>query len=110
MRPLRKRSQGENPKASVEVSARASPFARKRIYGDEVIGVVPLELPPQVFQTAAIRFGPPRRGRPVRQESCRARLQPWGTRGASVRRNSNGDGGTGGRSIWIQEDNVRADR
>ena len=59
MRPLRKGSQWENPKASVEVSARASQFARKRIYGDEVIGVVPLELPPQVFQTLAIRFGPP---------------------------------------------------
>ena len=81
MRPLRKRSQWENPKASVDVSARTSQFARKCIYGDEEISVIPLELPSQVFQTVAIRFGPPPRGRAGRQESCRARLQPWSTRG-----------------------------
>ena len=55
MRPIRKGSQWENPKASVEASVRASQFARKRIYGDEVVGVVPLALPSQVFQTVAIR-------------------------------------------------------
>ena len=45
----------------VELSARASQFTRKRIYGDKVISVVPLELPPQVFQTVGIWFGPPTR-------------------------------------------------
>ena len=80
MRPIRKGSQWENRKASVEASVRASQFARKRIYGDEVMGVVPLELPSQVFQTVAIRFGRPPRGRPARQDSWRARLQPWSTR------------------------------
>ena len=64
MRPLWKRSQWENPKASVDVSARASQFARKRIYGAEVMGVVPLELPSQVFQTVATRPAPTRAGGP----------------------------------------------
>ena len=81
MRPLRKRSQWENPKASVEVPARASQFPRERIYMGKLIGVVALELPPQVFQTVPFGTARPRRGRPVRQESCRARLQPWSTRG-----------------------------
>ena len=38
----------------VEVSAQASQFARKRIYGDKVIDVVQVELPPHVFESMAL--------------------------------------------------------
>ena len=101
---------GENPKASVEVPARASQFAHERIYGDDEIGVIPLELPAQVFETVAIWPGPPptrAAGSPGILSGAVAAMEYTG---ASERRNSNGDGGTGGRSIWIQVDNVPADR
>ena len=110
MRPLRKRSQWENPKASVDVSARTSQFARKCIFGDEEIGMIPLELPSQVFQTVAIRSGPPPTSAAGPPGILSGALAAIEYTGESVRRNSNGDGGTGGRSIWIQVDNVQADR
>ena len=45
----------------VEVSATATQYMKKRIYGDEVIDVIPLDLPPRVFQTVGLWYGPPRR-------------------------------------------------
>ena len=43
----------------VEVSSRAAQFARKKLYGDEVISKQALSLPPQVFQTVAMWYGVP---------------------------------------------------
>ena len=45
----------------VEVSATAAQYHKKRIYGDEVVDSVPLDLPPKVFQTVGLWFGPPPR-------------------------------------------------
>ena len=45
----------------VEVSATAAQYLKKRIYGDEVIDAIPLDLPPKVFQTVGLWFGPPPR-------------------------------------------------
>ena len=71
----------------VELSARASQFARKRIYGDKVIEVVTLELPPQVFQTVGIWFGPPSRrpaGPPGLLSGALAALEYVGTNALSM--------------------------
>ena len=48
----------------VEVSATATQYMKKRIYSDEVMDVIQLDLPPRVFETVGIWFGPPP-GRPV---------------------------------------------
>ena len=42
----------------VEVSATAAQYVKKRIYGDKVIDAIPLDLPPRVFQTVGLWFGP----------------------------------------------------
>ena len=45
----------------VEVSATATQYIKKRIYSDEVMDVVSLDLPPRVFETVGLWFGPPPR-------------------------------------------------
>ena len=71
----------------VEVSARASQFAQKRIYGDKVVGVVDLDLPPLVFQTVAMWFGPPPNrpaGPPGRLSGALAALEYVGVNALSM--------------------------
>ena len=48
----------------VEVSATATQYMKKRIYSDEVMDVIALDLPPRVFETVGLWFGPPP-GRPA---------------------------------------------
>ena len=71
----------------VELSAKATQFAQKRIYGDKVIGMFPLELPPQVFKTVGIWFGPPSRrpaGPPGLLSGALAALEYVGTNALSM--------------------------
>ena len=43
----------------VEVSSRATQFARKKLYGDEMISKQALSLPPQLFRSVALWYGVP---------------------------------------------------
>lgn len=47
----------------VEVSSKPMQFARKSLYGDEVISTQELSLSPRVFETTALWYGVPRTGR-----------------------------------------------